>query len=146
MSTTHANAHEAVAAARDAREEAERALQLSRSRRADAARALEYDVYPMTIDEAERARRRRVVADADADVAVRREAVRRAQAIEDAALALVAAVSGANFAEKAVASTVVGLLGGSATAAAVSRSRVEPGSVRRAPRAARRPGSRPLPA
>jgi hypothetical protein len=146
MSTTHANAHEAVAAARTARQEAEHALQLSRRRRADAARALEYDLSPMTIDEAERARRRRVVAEADADVAVHGEALRRTRAIEDAALALVAAVSGTNFAEKAVASTVVELLGGSAVAASVSRSRVEPGSVRRAPRAVRRPGNRPLPA
>ena len=146
MSTTHANAHEAVAAAREAREEAERALQLSRRRRADAARALEYDVYPMRIDEAERARRRQLVAVADADIAVHAEALRRARAIEDAATALVAAVSGTNFAEKAVASAGVDLLGGSAAVAGGRRSRVEPGSVRRAPRAARRPGNRPLPA
>lgn len=146
MSTTHANVHEAVAAARNAREEAERALRLSRRRRADAALALEYDLYPMRIDEAERARRRRVVADADADVAVHSEALLRARAIEAAALALAAAVSGTDFAEKAVASTVVSLLGGPASAAPVSRSRVETASVRRAPRAARRPGNRPLPA
>jgi membrane protein involved in colicin uptake len=146
MSTTHTDAHEAVAAAREAREEAERALQLSRRRRADAARTLEYDVYPMRIDEAERARRRQLVADADADVAVHGDAVRRARAIEDAVMALVAAVSGTNVAEKAVASTVVDLLGGSTVGASVSRSRVEPASVRRVPRAARRPGNRPLPA
>lgn len=146
MSTTDASTHEAVAAAREARETAERGLQESRRRRADAARALEYDLYPMTIDEAERARRRHVVADADADVAVHREAVRSARVIEDAVLALVAAVSGTNRTEKAVASAVVEILGGRVPVAALSRSRVEPESGRRAPRAARRAGIRPLPA
>jgi hypothetical protein len=144
MSTTDASIHEAVAAARGARETAERGLHESRRRRADAARALEHDVYPMTIDEAERARRRQVVADADADVAAHREAVRSARVIEDAVLALIAAVSGTNHADKAVAATVVDILGGRAPVAALSRSRVEPESGRRAPRAVRRPGIRPL--
>lgn len=143
MSRKDTHAREAVIAAREAREEAEHAVNESRRARNAAARALEYDVYPMTIDEDERARRRQVVADAEAVVAQRLRALQRAQAIEDAAIALVAAVTGTNRTEKAVASAVVDILGGRLPVPLVSRPLAEPESVRLASRAARRPGIRP---
>lgn len=143
MSRKDTHAREAVTAAREAREDAERAFNESRRARSAAARALEHDVYPMTIDEDERARRRQVVADAEAVVVTRLRALQRAQAIEDAAIALVAAVTGTNRTEKAVASAVVDILGGRLPVPQLSRSLAEPESVRLASRAARRPGIRP---
>lgn len=143
MSRKDSHAREAVTAAREAREEAERTLRASRHARNTAARALEHDIHPMTIDEDERARRRLAVYEADALVAIHVETVRRARVIEDAAIALVAAVTGTSRSEKAIASSIVDILGGRVPVPALSRSLVELESVRLASRAVRRPGTRP---
>jgi phage shock protein A len=82
---------EALASTGEATVGAERELRVAESERARAARALESGVYPMTFDEAERARLRAAYAAADAVVAEKRRAaehsrtlVRAVQTVADA--------------------------------------------------------------
>ena len=75
---------EALASTGDAIALAERELRVAEAARSRAARALEYGLHPMTLDETERARLRAAYAAADAVVADKRHAVDRSRTLRHA--------------------------------------------------------------
>jgi hypothetical protein len=75
---------DALASTAEATARAERELRVAEADRARAARALEYGMHPVTLDETERARLRDGYAAADAVIAAKRQAVDRARALENA--------------------------------------------------------------
>lgn len=72
---------EALASTGEATAGAERELRVAEAERARAARALEYGLHPMTLDETERARLRAAYAAADVVVTGKRHAVDRARTL-----------------------------------------------------------------
>lgn len=72
---------EALASTGEATTLAEREVRVAEAARSRAARALEYGLHPMTLDETERARLRAVYAAADAVVADKRHAVDRSRTL-----------------------------------------------------------------
>ena len=75
---------EALASTGEATARAQRELRVAEAERARAARTLELDMHPVTIDEAERAIRRAAYAAADAAVGARREAFDRSRVLGEA--------------------------------------------------------------
>jgi len=122
---------------------AERALRRSELERDQTARALEFNLRPMALDEAGRNRLRIAYADAAASVAENQDAFDRAVAIEQAAKVLAAALeeSGSDAAEDLL-DLLVARQPGRRREAAI-RGRVALGSAPRAGRGARRQDSQP---
>ena len=75
---------DALESARTATASAERELRVAEAERARTARALEYDLRPMTLDEAGRAQLRAAYAEADAVVAEKRRTRDQARTLADA--------------------------------------------------------------
>ena len=75
---------QALASAREATARAERDLRVALASRARAARALEHNMHPVTLDETGRARLRAAYADADGVVGVARGALERSRTLGEA--------------------------------------------------------------
>ncbi len=87
---------DALTATRADTVQAERDLRIAQTERARAARALEYGLRPMTIDETDRARLRAAYAAADSAVADQQRVVDRARALESAARVIAESADGAS--------------------------------------------------
>ena len=160
---------EALASTGEATAAAERELRVAESARSRAARALEYGLHPMTLDETERARLRAAYAAADAVVAEKRHAVDRSRTLADAVQTIADTIGPLDAEDHELANRLTATLALWQVASAresaragsgprlrrlsarrvysptvgLARGRAWRGSARRDRRAGRRPGTRP---
>jgi len=101
---------EAQASVREATAGAERELHAAEAARTRAARALEYGLHPMTLDEAERARLRADYAAADAVVAQKRHTVDHSRTLEHAVKTVADAIDTLNAEDHELANRLTATL------------------------------------